>query len=88
MNILITGGLGFIGGHFLTKIKLRNQFDKIIVFDKMTYASNYNRVKSVFENKNFLLVKGDVFKKESKLKPSTTPIIIPITNSKTILHPI
>ena len=40
MNILITGGLGFIGGHFLEKIKDTNQYDKIIVFDKMTYASN------------------------------------------------
>ena len=46
MNILITGGLGFIGGHFLKKIKDNNSFDKIIVFDKMTYASNYSRVKS------------------------------------------
>ena len=55
MNILITGGLGFIGGHFLKKIKDNNSFDKIIVFDKMTYASNYSRVKSIFEKKQFSL---------------------------------
>ena len=29
----------------------------------------------------------DNFHEESKVKPSTTPIIIPITNSKTIRHP-
>lgn len=63
MNILITGGLGFIGGHFLKKIKDNNSFDKIIVFDKMTYASNYSRVKGIFEKNNFLLVKGDVANK-------------------------
>ena len=63
MNILITGGLGFIGGHFLKKIKDNNSFDKIIVFDKMTYASNYTRVKGIFEKNNFLLVKGDVANK-------------------------
>ena len=64
MNILITGGLGFIGGQFLTKIKDKNPFDQIIVFDKMTYASNYSRVKGVFEKNNFLLVKGDVANKD------------------------
>ncbi len=60
MNILITGGLGFIGGHFLTKIKNNKSFGKIIVFDKMTYASNYNRLKNLFKKNNFSLVKGDI----------------------------
>ena len=63
MNILITGGLGFIGGHFLKKIKDNNSFDRIIVFDKMTYASNYSRLKSIFKKNNFILVKGDVANK-------------------------
>ncbi len=63
MNILVTGGLGFIGGHFLSKIKDKNPYNKIIVFDKMTYASNYPRLKSLFEKNNFLLVKGDVANK-------------------------
>ena len=64
MNIiLITGGLGFIGGHFLNKIKDNNSFEKIIVFDKMTYASKYKRLKNIFENKNILLVKGEIANK-------------------------
>ena len=63
MNILVTGGLGFIGGHFLTKIEDKNPFNQIIVFDKMTYASNYNRLKNLFEKKKFLLVKGDIANK-------------------------
>ena len=58
MNIiLITGGLGFIGGHFLKKIKGNTSFEKIIVFDKMTYASNYKRLKNIFEIKIFCLSK-------------------------------
>ena len=64
MNILITGGLGFIGGHFLTKIKNNKSYDQIIVFDKMTYASNYNRLKKLFEKNKFLLVKGDIADKK------------------------
>ena len=67
MNILITGGLGFIGGHFLRKIKDDKAFNKIIVYDKMTYASNYNRLKSIFEKYNFKLVKGDITNKENLL---------------------
>ncbi len=63
MNILITGGLGFIGGHFLKKIKDKNPYHKVIVFDKMTYASNYSRLKSLFEKSNFLLFKGDIANK-------------------------
>ena len=64
MNIiLITGGLGFIGGHFLNKIKDNNSFEKIIVFDKMTYASNYKRLKNIFENKKILFVKGNIANK-------------------------
>jgi len=64
MNILITGGLGFIGGHFLTRIMDNTSFNQIIVLDKMTYASNYNRLKDIFEKNNFLLVKGDVANKD------------------------
>ena len=63
MNILVTGGLGFIGGHFLTKMVDKNPVDQIIVFDKMTYASNYNRLKYVFEKSNFFLVRGDIANK-------------------------
>ncbi|MFL2611731.1 MAG: hypothetical protein ACJ0P5_05760 [Flavobacteriaceae bacterium] len=49
--------MGFIGGQFLTKIKDKKPFDQIIVFDKMTYASNYSRVKSIFKKNNFYLLK-------------------------------
>jgi dTDP-glucose 4,6-dehydratase len=43
MNIVVTGGAGFIGSNFI-KHKLLNSEDNIIVVDKMTYAGNYNNI--------------------------------------------
>ncbi|MGH7329258.1 MAG: NAD-dependent epimerase/dehydratase family protein, partial [Polyangiaceae bacterium] len=39
-RILVTGGLGFIGSHFVRLI-LREQSDaRVVVFDNYTYAAN------------------------------------------------
>jgi len=40
MNLLLTGCAGFIGFNFLQEfVKIRNQFDKVLSFDKEGYAS-------------------------------------------------
>ena len=39
MTIVVTGGAGFIGSHFLNYIKDKTD-DKIIVLDKLSYTSN------------------------------------------------
>ena len=38
-KILVTGGCGFIGHHFIEHIYLRTDWD-IIIIDKLSYASN------------------------------------------------
>ena len=43
MTIIVTGGAGFIGSHFLEYIKDRTD-SKIIVLDKLTYAANKNNI--------------------------------------------
>ncbi len=40
MNILVTGGAGFIGSHFVLRHKERYPDDIIVVLDKLTYAGN------------------------------------------------
>lgn len=52
-KILVTGGLGFIGSHFVNFIMEQGIHDVILV-DNMTYASNINNVKVLpkFINKN------------------------------------
>lgn len=43
-KIVITGGFGFIGSHFINYV-LQNTNDDITVIDKMTYAANPNNIK-------------------------------------------
>lgn len=40
MNILVTGGCGFIGSHFIEEILKRNDITRIINVDCITYAAN------------------------------------------------
>lgn len=44
-KIIVTGGLGFIGSHFVNYV-LENTNDEVIIVDKMTYASNINNIHS------------------------------------------
>jgi len=46
MKILVTGGMGFIGSHFVNKLKQNEPNCEVIVIDKLTYASNPNNIKS------------------------------------------
>ena len=45
MNILITGGNGFIGTNFIKRINSKNTYNKIINLDKNSYSSNLNNLK-------------------------------------------
>lgn len=52
MKILITGGAGFIGHHFVEAVLLNTAWE-VIILDKLTYASNgYNRLRDAgcFDN--------------------------------------
>lgn len=40
MNILVTGGCGFIGSHFIEEILKRDDVNKVVNIDCLTYASN------------------------------------------------
>src|SRR3989344_4748622 len=60
MNILITGGAGFIGSNFILYYLKNNPGDKIINLDKLTYAGNLANLKSIEGNSNYRFVKGDI----------------------------
>jgi dTDP-glucose 4,6-dehydratase len=44
--ILVTGGAGFIGGSFLKTLRADHPDSEIIVIDKLTYASNKERIQN------------------------------------------
>lgn len=46
-SVLITGGCGFIGSHFVKKLRDRYPFIKIIVVDNLTYAGNKNNIDGI-----------------------------------------
>ena len=46
-KIIITGGLGFIGSHFVEHVHRKTDWD-IYIIDKLTYASRgYERLRSM-----------------------------------------
>ena len=57
-NLLITGGAGFIGSHFVLRHCASFAEDKVVVLDKLTYAGNPDYLKSVEREIEF--VKGDI----------------------------
>ena len=58
MNLLITGGAGFIGGNFTHYMVNKYPDYNIIVLDKLTYAGNLKTLEPVMNRIKF--IKGDI----------------------------
>ena len=60
MNIIVTGGAGFIGGNFVHMMVNTYPNDHIICVDALTYAGNLETLETVRDKKNFSFVKADI----------------------------
>ena len=60
MNILITGGAGFIGSNFILYWTRNNPDDKIINLDSLTYAGNLENLAEMKDDPNYRFIKGDI----------------------------
>lgn len=60
MNILVTGGAGFIGGNFVHMMVQKYPNDNIICLDALTYAGNLETLVSLKNKANFIFVKADI----------------------------
>ncbi|MBP2241859.1 dTDP-glucose 4,6-dehydratase [Cytobacillus eiseniae] len=60
MNLLITGGAGFIGSNFILYMLEKHEDIRIINLDKLTYAGNLDHLKAAEKDPRYFFVKGDI----------------------------
>ncbi|MDE8564470.1 dTDP-glucose 4,6-dehydratase [Anoxybacillus rupiensis] len=60
MNILVTGGAGFIGSNFVRYMLEKYPKYKIVNYDLLTYAGNLENLQDVQKNGQYVFVKGDI----------------------------
>lgn len=60
MNILVTGGLGFIGSNFIRYWLKNHPQDSILNLDNLTYAANPLSLKDLGSDPRYKFVKGDI----------------------------
>ena len=67
MNLMITGGAGFIGSRFaelLVSQEIPNQYSSITVVDNLTYSGNLSNLDAVISKPEFYFHKADICNKE------------------------
>lgn len=63
MNLLVTGGAGFIGSRFVELIlngSIPHAFSSITVVDKLTYSGNKSNLENVISNPNLEFIQADI----------------------------
>jgi len=60
MRLLVTGGAGFIGSHFIRHILMKYPAYQVVNLDLLTYASNLENLHDVRHNPRYSFVKGDI----------------------------
>ena len=64
MNIIVTGGAGFIGSNFIFHMLEAHPDYRVICLDKLTYAGNLSTRKSVMDIPQFRFAKLDICDRE------------------------
>jgi len=65
VKILVTGGAGFIGSHFIRKLLSVKEVQEVLVLDNLTYAGRIENLFEFEEDARFSFVKGDI--RDSKI---------------------
>ena len=68
MNIIVTGGAGFIGGNFMHYMVNKYENDKIICVDSLTYAGNLETLEPLKNKKNYNFIKEDITNRDGIYK--------------------
>ncbi|MCJ7484977.1 MAG: dTDP-glucose 4,6-dehydratase [Candidatus Aminicenantes bacterium] len=59
-TILVTGGAGFIGSHFIRMVLLRHPSTRVVNLDKLTYAGNLDNLSDVRDDPRYEFILGDI----------------------------
>ena len=65
MNMLITGGAGFIGSNFIFYMRKKYPDYHLICMDKLTYAGNLKTLSPVMEDTRFRFIRADIADREA-----------------------
>ena len=60
MNLLVTGGSGFIGSNFVRAVINKPQITKLVNLDCMTYAADPENLKDIESNPKYIHRQGDI----------------------------
>ncbi len=55
MNLLVTGGAGFIGSNFVHYYLQEHPYDKIVDLDLLTYAGNIHNLDDLVDERRHVL---------------------------------
>tara|TARA_E500000178_G_C16703941_1_gene609533 strand:+ start:356 stop:556 length:201 start_codon:yes stop_codon:yes gene_type:complete len=61
-NIIVTGGLGFIGSNLIDLLLKKNY--NVINIDKVNYSSNFYNTKKFIKHLNYRFLKSDIGNKK------------------------
>jgi dTDP-glucose 4,6-dehydratase len=60
MDVLVTGGAGFIGSHFVKRILSADDIGRVTVLDALTYAGHIHNLGEAFLSPKLTFVEGDI----------------------------
>lgn len=63
-KMLITGGAGFIGSHFIIDFLKNHPQTQIINLDQLTYAANLDNLNSISHLNNYIFIQGNICDKQ------------------------
>ncbi len=79
-NVLVTGAAGFIGSNFVRMLLSKNQCQKIISYDKLTYAGELKNLENLSNIESHIFIQGDICDEQQLAK------VLREHNIDTIVH--